>query len=80
MDTWVFVGFSNSIKKHTLSFDFLDFVESNLLLDFISFVFILFIRGGNSCRWIIFVSYQYMNHINIRQPKPDTNNKRVNIR
>ena len=57
MDTWVFVGFSNSIKKHTLSFVFLDFVESNLLLECIPFVFILFVRGGNSCRWVIFVLY-----------------------
>ena len=37
-------------------------------------------RGGNSCQWVMFVSYQCMNRVNIRQPKPDTNNKRVNIR
>ena len=38
------------------------------------------IRCGNSCQWVVFVSCQYMNRVNIRQPKPDTNNKRVNIR
>ena len=37
-------------------------------------------RGGNSCQWVVFVSCQYTNRVNIRQPKPDTNNKRVNIR
>ena len=37
-------------------------------------------RGGNSCKWIVFVSCQYMNRVNIHQSKPDTNNKRVNIR
>ena len=37
------------------------------------------IRGSNLCRWVIFVSYKYMNHINICQSKPDKNNKRVNI-
>ena len=41
---------------------------------------ILVDRGGNSCRWVVFVSCQYTNRVNIRQPKPDTNNKRVNIR
>ena len=37
-------------------------------------------RADNSCRWIVFVSCQYTNRVNICQPKPDTNNKRVNIR
>ena len=37
-------------------------------------------RGDNSCRWIVFVSYQCMDHVNIRQSKPNTNNKHVNIR
>ena len=38
------------------------------------------IRGGNSCRWVVFVSCQCTDRVNIHQPKPDTNNKRVNIR
>ena len=37
-------------------------------------------RGGNSCRWVVFLSCQYTDRVNIRQPKPDTNSKRVNIR
>ena len=37
-------------------------------------------RGGNSCQWVVFVSCQCTNRVNIRQLKPDTNNKRVNIR
>ena len=37
------------------------------------------IRGGNLCQWVVFVSCQCTNRVNIRQPKPDTNNKRVNI-
>ena len=36
-------------------------------------------RGGNTCRWVVFVSCQCTDRVNIRQPKPDTNNKRVNI-
>ena len=39
----------------------------------------LLIMGDNSCRWVVFVSYQYMDRVNIRQPKSDTNNKYVNI-
>ena len=43
-------------------------------------MFICKCRVGNSCPWVVFVSCQCMNRINIRQPKLDTNNKRVNIR
>ena len=32
-------------------------------------------RGGNSCPWVVFVSYQCTDRVNIRQPKPNTNNK-----
>ena len=43
------------------------------------------IHGSCSCRvnlypWVIFMLCQYMDHVNMRQPKPDTNNKCVNIR
>ena len=37
-------------------------------------------RGGNSCQWVVFVLCQYTDRVNIRQLKPDTNNKRINIR
>ena len=37
-------------------------------------------RSGNSCRWIVFVSCQCTDRINIRQPKVDMDNKLVNIR
>ena len=37
-------------------------------------------KGGNLCQWVVFVSCQCTDRVNIRQPKPDTNNKRVNIR
>ena len=36
-------------------------------------------RGGNSYPWVVFVLYQCTDCVNIRQPKPDTNNKCVNI-
>ena len=36
-------------------------------------------KGGNSCQWVVFVSCQCMNRVNIRQLKSDTNNKRVNV-
>ena len=37
-------------------------------------------KGSNSCPWVVFVSSQYTDRINIRQSKPNMNNKRVNIR
>ena len=38
------------------------------------------ISGDNSYRWVVFISCQCTDHVNIRQSKPDMNNKRVNIR
>ena len=38
------------------------------------------IKGGNSCPWVLFVSGQCTDRVNIRHSKPDTKNKRVNIR
>ena len=57
-------------------------LKSCFLFSFSSWASLMFDvdRGGNSCQWVVFVSCQYMNRVNIRQPKPDTNNKRVNIR
>ena len=37
-------------------------------------------RGDNSYRYVVFVSCQYIDRVNNRQPKSDTNNKYVNIR
>ena len=51
------------------------------------------IKGGNSCPWVlsmgilfklvqllqVYENSQCTDRVNIRQPKPETNNKRVNI-
>ena len=40
------------------------------------------VRGDNSCPWVMLcrVDGSCTDYVNIRQLKPDTNNKRVNIR